>query len=239
MVSSHLLLLTVCLVSVSEYLDSCGASVYLQDHMTKKGMRNVSLWSTESTKSAWVFPLVLRWLSVTPSKQEGSSQDLISCCEPPIIHQRVPTRDPSGWSMLGASIRVRQGSSPATCHQRSEWGCPDPTGTRPPGFLRPRAFGGPGFGVVAVGWSYQSQSSRLGPGLKRRARTAKNSQPPGEKQGKSSSLWVMVCFVPEKTMIRPRQERISQHVKNRFLTSCVLKNRDVSRALRSSSSLCR
>lgn len=66
---------SVCLVSVSVYPDCCGASVYLQDHMTKKGMRNVSLWSTESTKSAWVFPLVLCWLSVTPSAQEHSSQD--------------------------------------------------------------------------------------------------------------------------------------------------------------------
>lgn len=153
------------------------------------------------------------------------------------LDQRVPTRDPSG--MFGASIRVRERLSPAACYQRSEWGCPDPTGTRPPGFLRPRAFGGPGFGVTAVGWSYQSQSSILGPGLKHRARTAKNSQPPREKQGEILSLWNMICCVPEMTLIWPRQERISQLGKNRFLTSCVLKNSDVSRALRSSSSLCR
>lgn len=73
--------------------------------MSKKGMSNVSLWSTESTKWAWVFPLVLCWLSISPSAQ---FQDW-SCCTPPIRRKdpsinvslhvilRACSVHPSGW----------------------------------------------------------------------------------------------------------------------------------------------
>ncbi len=129
-------------------------------------------------KISWSFST---WLFVSLTAQEHTHlrTNILMCVS---LHQRVPTRDPPASGMFRASIRVREGWRPAACLQRSQWGCPDPTGTRPPGFPRPRVCGGPGFGVVAVGRFYQSRSSILEPGLKHREQTAENSQPPDEKR---------------------------------------------------------
>lgn len=229
-VASHLLLLTVCLGSVSVYFDCCGASVYLKDHMSKKGMSNVSLWSTESTKWAWVFPLVLCWLSVSPSAQ---FQDW-SCCTPP-IRRKDPSINVSLHVILQACSVHPSGWGWVLQHITKDLNEVVQTPQVP---VLPVSFG-PGRSVVqGLGWRQWDGLTKVNHPDSGQAWSIVHEQQrtPNHLERNRAKFWDYETWF---VVFQRWQVRISQHGKNRFLTSCVLKNSDVSRALRSSSSLCR
>lgn len=75
---------------------------------------------------------------------------------------------------LSLSFKV----SVAACYLRCLWGCPVPTGSRPPCCPPPRESYGPGSEGPAAGPSSQSRSSTLGPSLRCHARTARSCPQP-------------------------------------------------------------
>ncbi len=148
-------------------------------------------------------------------------------------------------SLLSLPLKASVGA----CCWRCLWGCPVPTGSRPPCCPPPRESCGPGSEVPAGEPSSQSRSSTLWPSPRHRARIGESCPRPAmEKPVRRVSLGVWAIqhrsyWRDDIINLQPGRQVCLEAMETEWvsvcLTSCVLKKCDCSRTDRSSSSRCR